>query len=210
VQETKQFLKDITASIYQIQTAHEDAAQIGSFAFLLFAMVALSTNIGNAFLPLAERKLGMDSSFRKPPQPFHSLSLPKSGIVWAWFASHVLFATSMLATVIIDSWIGGTILVATLGVSWAMTTWAPYSIIGSEVSLHAGGEALGGTIMSLHNVAISTPQVLAAVISSFVFEVATTVGGNGTAWLLRAGGISALVAAWLTLNLDVDDTNLDS
>ena len=56
-----------------------------------------------------------------------------------------------------------------------------------------------GAIIGLHNVAVSAPQILAAFWCSGIFWAAQAFGSReGTAWVLRAGGGMALVAAWLT------------
>ena len=56
-----------------------------------------------------------------------------------------------------------------------------------------------GAIMGLHNVAISSPQILAALACSGIFSLAKMMGSQtGTGWVLRAGGGAALGAAYLT------------
>lgn len=56
-----------------------------------------------------------------------------------------------------------------------------------------------GVILGLHNVAISTPQILATLISSVVFQTLQkprgVPGDHSVAWVLRMGGVAALVAA---------------
>lgn len=57
-----------------------------------------------------------------------------------------------------------------------------------------------GTILGLHNVAISAPQILATLMSSLVFFLLQhdrrVPGDASVGWVLRIGGIAALVAAW--------------
>ncbi len=57
-----------------------------------------------------------------------------------------------------------------------------------------------GMILGLHNVAISTPQILATLISSVVFRALQkergVPGDSSVGWVLRIGGMAALVAAW--------------
>lgn len=62
-----------------------------------------------------------------------------------------------------------------------------------------------GIILGLHNVAISTPQILATLISSVVFKALQkprgVPGDNSVGWVLRMGGVAALVAAAFTARL---------
>ena len=101
-----------------------------------------------------------------------------------------------------------------------MTCWAPFALIAGEISrrhddfrseqedgetvhsghAHACPEA--GVILGIHNVAIAAPQVLATVFSWAIFRQMErprgSVGDESVAWVLRFGGVSAVVAACLT------------
>lgn len=91
-----------------------------------------------------------------------------------------------------------------------MTLWAPYAIIGQELAvkqnrqqeigtpkLELSDEHQAGIIMSLHNTAISIPQIVAALVCSGIFWISKMAGSqDGVAWCLRAGGLAALAAAW--------------
>jgi solute carrier family 45, member 1/2/4 len=63
-----------------------------------------------------------------------------------------------------------------------------------------------GMILGLHNTAISTPQILATLISSVVFRALQkergVPGDQSVAWVLRMGGVAGLVAAWWGRGLD--------
>lgn len=54
----------------------------------------------------------------------------------------------------------------------------------------------GGTILGIHNIAVVVPQFVASVLTSLIFRF-TAHGGNDVAWVLRLGGVMALVAALL-------------
>lgn len=61
-------------------------------------------------------------------------------------------------------------------------------------------ETQTGTILGFHNMAIATPQILAAVGSSAIFWLLGKWGIGGAeaiGWVLRAGGLAAMVAAVL-------------
>ena len=124
----------------------------------------------------------------------------------------------MFSTFFVTSQLGGTCLVASTGLSWALTLWVPYTIIGEEIAarqdlqtnlaeeeLGASPEPQAGAIMSLHNVAISLPQIAAAVVCSGVFWLARLAASqDGTGIALRIGGLAALGAALLSRRL-LDD-----
>jgi solute carrier family 45, member 1/2/4 len=104
----------------------------------------------------------------------------------------------MISTFFIRSYIGGTILIGSIGLSWSLTLWAPFAIIGHEVRTEMNRPPTG-TILSLSNVAISMPQIVAAVVCSGVFKTANVLGGgDGTAWVLRLSACVMLGAGWLT------------
>ena len=110
----------------------------------------------------------------------------------------MFFAVVMFSTFFITSWISGAILVASIGVSWSLTLWAPFAIIGYEIMTEME-IASTGTILSLSNVAISAPQIVAAVVCSLVFRIVEMVGMvDGTAWVLRLSACVMVKAAWLT------------
>ncbi|CAO2649280.1 Nn.00g066650.m01.CDS01 [Neocucurbitaria sp. VM-36] len=153
-----------------------------------------------------------------------SLTLRRS-----WFISHILFAVLMVLTFVVRSTWGATILVGAIGIPWCVTNWAPFAIISSEISkrdairrgiirprdresqLIAAGEDEGsgadsaGVVLGIHNVAIAAPQVIATLVSAVMFKLLQkprgTAGDDSVAWVLRFGGICALVAAWLTLRV---------
>lgn len=110
----------------------------------------------------------------------------------------MFFAVAMFFTFFITSWISGAILVASIGLSWSLTLWAPFAIIGYEIKTEME-MAPTGTILSLSNVAISAPQIVAAVVCSLVFRIVEMVGRvDGTAWVLRLSACVMVGAAWLT------------
>jgi solute carrier family 45 protein 1/2/4 len=61
-------------------------------------------------------------------------------------------------------------------------------------------------VLGIHNVAIAAPQVIATLVSSVMFKLLQkprgTAGDTSVAWVLRFGGVCALVAAWLTLRVN--------
>ena len=187
----------------------EDAIRFGTFASFLFAIVAFLANI---LLPFILPALNKASSSTTPSKKFRISQL--------WFWGHTFFALAMLATFFINSQAGATFLVACVGFSWALTLWAPFAIIGNELSARqslrdcitdisgeepppTSRDVQAGAVMGLHNVAISSPQIVAALACSGIFGLAKMLGSQtGTGWVLRAGGCAALGAAYLTSRFD--------
>ena len=154
-----------------------------------------------------------------------------------------------------------------VGISWSLTVWAPFALIGAEISrrdtlrrrrqqhhrrhvatatattedsIFSGDSTpvipplddenshpdptnptqspaskdrpteeekvdQAGVILGLHNVAISSPQILATLLSSAIFRAMQrdrgTPGDDSVGWVLRACGIAVIGAAWMTARL---------
>ncbi|KAI5365402.1 putative major facilitator superfamily, MFS transporter superfamily [Septoria linicola] len=143
----------------------------------------------------------------------------------AWLLSHVLFALLTGLTFVVNNTTSAIIVAGLIGIPWSMTMWAPFALIASEVSkrdnirrgriappptrdgdLLARGEDdaadQAGVVLGIHNVAVAAPQVIATLVSSAIFKALQkprgTVGDDSVAWVLRFGGVLALIAAWLT------------
>jgi solute carrier family 45 protein 1/2/4 len=198
----------------------QDATRMGSLGLLVFATTALLTGIVLPMILLRRPKEeGAYSEVdKKESQEQNSTksttSEPGARIQRAWMWSHVLYATCILSTFVVTSLWGTYILVGLCGISWAVTIWAPFSLISmairdeEEDTIDAGYsytnneciERRPGIVMALHNTAISTPQIVAVIISSIVFRVCSSndnVGGpdSGIAWTLRITALSAVIAA---------------
>jgi len=159
------------------------------------------------------------------------LRIPGLTLRRAWVLSLVAFGICMLLTFFVRGVNTATALVGVIGVPWALTQWAPFALISSEISkrdaIRRGiikpppthdGELLAaneddavdqaGVVLGIHNVAISAPQVLATLISSFIFKFLSkprgTPGDESVAWCMRFGGICALVAAYLATRVGED------
>jgi solute carrier family 45, member 1/2/4 len=148
-----------------------------------------------------------------------------------WLYSHIFFAVCMFLTFLIRSVALATAVVGLAGVPWAVTSWAPWALISSEVSkrdairrgllrappvydddvLVAGEDDStdqAGVVLGIHNVAISAPQVIATLLSSLIFKFLQkprgTPGDESVGWCFRLGGLCALGAAVLTLRVKED------
>ena len=145
----------------------------------------------------------------------------------AWLLSHLLFAACMFSTFFITTATAATILVGVIGLAWALTVWAPFALISAEISKRdaarrarnagrgnseqldnlAGEESedQAGVILGLHNVSIAAPQIIATLVSSAIFKLAQkergVAGDDSVGWVLRFGGLAALVAAYMTTRI---------
>ncbi|KAF2457216.1 hypothetical protein BDY21DRAFT_274230, partial [Lineolata rhizophorae] len=125
------------------------------------------------------------------------LQIPGLTLRRAWLLSHFVFAVCMFLTFFTHTPASATALVAVVGIPWALTNWAPFALIASDVSkrdairrglvraprsrdgaLLAAGEDDGadgaadqaGVVLGIHNVAIAAPQVVATLLSSAIFR----------------------------------------
>ncbi|KAI1978823.1 hypothetical protein LOZ53_004522 [Ophidiomyces ophidiicola] len=75
----------------------------------------------------------------KPPQQeerslLTRLQIPHLTLRRLWFFSHILFALCMFSTIFISSTQAGSVAIALVGISWALTLWAPFAFISAEVA----------------------------------------------------------------------------
>ncbi|RDW78792.1 putative sucrose transporter [Aspergillus mulundensis] len=185
------------------------------------------------------------------------LQIPGLTLRRTWLLSQMLFALCMFSTFFISSVAAATIVVGLIGISWALTLWAPFALISAEVATlqeerrvrrrrsemvtfdeqasarrdrganenENEGEtgssrspkaaededlAQAGIVLGLHNVAVSSPQVLSSLICSAIFKAFQKPRGepydDSVGWVLRFGGCAALLAAWLTSRLSEGTT----
>jgi solute carrier family 45 protein 1/2/4 len=91
---------------------------------------------------------------------------------------------------------------------------APSAAAGRQGSNVGAGEVTEtGLILGIHNVAVSAPQVVATLISAGIFQALEKprgqAGDGSVAWVLRFGGVLALVAAGLTLRVADEEPLLE-
>ncbi|EFR00697.1 general alpha-glucoside permease [Nannizzia gypsea CBS 118893] len=65
---------------------------------------------------------------------FSRLQVPGLTLRKLWLISHILFALCMFSTIFVSSPAAGTAVIATVGLSWALTLWAPFALISAEVA----------------------------------------------------------------------------
>ncbi|KAK3375262.1 major facilitator superfamily domain-containing protein [Podospora didyma] len=132
----------------ELDKLYERATREGTFALLIFAITSLATNV---FLPFfiaptydtqmgspAESPAGETPSILKNYEDEQSwldyLVIPGFTLRRAWMFSQLLFTGSMLCTVFVRTVTAATVLIGLVGITWALTLWAPWAIISAEIS----------------------------------------------------------------------------
>lgn len=207
----------------EINKLYEKATRVGTFALLVYAITSLATNVLLPFFIApsydAQTPRGSISSQRsyttRMSRFLDALVIPGLTLRRAWLIAHLIFAGCMFSTLIVRSIAAATALIGIVGISWALTLWAPFAIISAEVSKRdafrrsreAQGEEVpaedqAGLILGIHNMAVAAPQILATIGSSIIFKFFQkprgTPGDRSFSIALAAGGFFTLIAAYLT------------
>lgn len=185
---------------------------MSSFAALIFSCVALATSL---LLP---------TMFKDREVPAFvdggSLNVHRStrNLKMIWASSLAFSAVLMLSTLLVDGFIATLVLISLNGTAWAVTSWVPFALVGKYVALDMAGlddadlcfekvkshDTQAGSIVGLHNAAISAPQIIASLICELVV-LASHVDEHGrvAGWVLRVGGFGFLAAACLAGRSDL-------
>lgn len=172
-----------------------ESLQVGSRAMLLNACIAF---VSSMLLPW----LFKDNERSKMSEIKSSNYITLSNI---WMISQALFGAGMICTLWVSSVMGATFLIGILGLSWCCTAWIPFTLVSTKVSQESRNALRPhspGLVMSLHNVSIAAPQILASLISALVF-LASRDGDNQAKYVLAVGGMFGLGAAWMTWSLNI-------
>ncbi|TVY39524.1 General alpha-glucoside permease [Lachnellula subtilissima] len=205
----------------EIDHLYAKATRVGTFALLIYAIVSLSTNMLLPFIvaPSYDQPRLSSRASQKSYSTRTSRILDKFVIPWltlrrAWLLSHCVFAACMFSTLLVRSTGGATAIIGIVGIPWALTLWAPFAIISAEVSkrdalrrsrgntIKESEEDQAGIILGIHNMSIASPQIIATIGSSIIFKFLQkprgVPGDRSITVVLAAGGLSTLVAAFLT------------
>jgi solute carrier family 45 protein 1/2/4 len=233
----------------ELDKLYERATRIGTYALLMNSVVSLLTNVLLPFfiaptydcVPVAtqvpgETDAASSLSADDKPTMLDRLKIPGFTLKRAWFGSLVLYAAAMFCTVIVQSVEAATALIGLVGITWAMTLWAPWAIISAEISRRdaliraqknrssngaseASSDASAddeetdqaGVILGIHNMAIAAPQMIATVSSSIIFKIwqkpRGTPGDHSIAIVLALGGMCVFVASFFVAQIK-DDPSL--
>lgn len=130
----------------ELDHLYQEATRVGTFALLIFACTSLATNV---FLPFF-----IAPTYDSQPVPagdglaaaqtkdyederkswLEYLIIPGFTLRRAWMLSQILFFASMTCTVFVRTVEVATILIGLVGITWALTLWAPWAIISAEIS----------------------------------------------------------------------------
>jgi hypothetical protein len=150
----------------------------------------------------------------------------KRGIWWlsllnVYTASQLIIAASLLSAWFIRSVTAATLVLAIMGIPWAIVLWIPFSLVGEYVSYEDERRKKGaaieattasavedqqddfdaGMILGVHNMYIVFPQFAVAIISSIIFAASgeekdpNDEGRSNVSSVLAFGGLMALIAA---------------
>jgi solute carrier family 45, member 1/2/4 len=154
------------------------------------------------------------------------LQVPGLTLRRTWLLSQLLFVGCMFSTFFIFSFQAATVMTALVGICWSLTLWAPFALISADIAQrdearrrrarqkllnpneewhqHEEGDQ-AGIILGLHNVAVSAPQVFSTMVCSAIFKILQKPrdepGDTSVGWTLRFGGLTTLIAVWLTYRM---------
>ncbi|CEP18621.1 hypothetical protein [Parasitella parasitica] len=134
-----------------VQDKVGQATRAGSFAFLVYSLVSLSASFVIPFFvsPSSSKHENDNNSYtfrlygnRECKLSFLTylkpsfLTLPR-----AWTASHFIFCICMLSTILVSDVTAAAIVIGLCGISWAISMWAPFSLLGEYISEQERQEA---------------------------------------------------------------------
>uniref|UniRef100_D8Q806 Major facilitator superfamily (MFS) profile domain-containing protein n=1 Tax=Schizophyllum commune (strain H4-8 / FGSC 9210) TaxID=578458 RepID=D8Q806_SCHCM len=131
-----------SAAQAHIEPDDAEGTRLGARALFYMGAVSLFANVVlPAFVAetASKSRSGTPLPVLKKPSRFVVPARMKVHLATLWAASHVVFAACMLGTFFVDSVAGGTLLVAVTGFSWAITQWAPFSLLGEAILLEPAG-----------------------------------------------------------------------
>lgn len=129
----------------ELDELYERATRKGTHALLIFAITSLVTNV---VLPFFIDPTYDNNSAKNPRQDHRILEedasrikklleylvIPRFTLRRAWMLSHLLFSGAMFSALIVRSIEAATVLIGLIGITWALTLWAPWAIISAEIS----------------------------------------------------------------------------
>jgi len=130
----------------ELDALYERATRVGTFALLIFAITSLLTNLLLPFFidPTYDNNPAINKSTPTSPMLttadkglqkwLAALVIPGFTLRRAWMYSNILFAVAMTCTLFARSVGMATFLVGLVGITWALTLWAPWAIISAEIS----------------------------------------------------------------------------
>ncbi|KAI0390241.1 MFS general substrate transporter [Xylariaceae sp. FL0594] len=131
----------------ELDALYEKATRRGTHALLIFAITSLITNLVLPFFidPTYDNSSSASKNVRRDDTGYEEdeshvkkflkhLVIPGFTLRRAWMFSHLLFAGAMFSALIVRSIGAATALIGLIGITWALTLWAPWAIISAEIS----------------------------------------------------------------------------
>ncbi|CAE6500593.1 unnamed protein product [Rhizoctonia solani] len=109
-------------------TLHDEATRIGSVALLYSSILSLVISIFAPIFIRPNRGTGNDTSKG-------SMDKVKISLGGLWSISQAIFACSMMATLLPQTVTTATIIITITGFCWAVSQWAPFSLLGEAILL---------------------------------------------------------------------------
>ncbi|KAI7903398.1 major facilitator superfamily domain-containing protein [Cokeromyces recurvatus] len=117
------------------------ATRAGSFAFLVYSLVSLSSSFLLPLFVTSVSKEKKDSSctirlFGKKEISLSWLGFFKLSFLTlprAWTISHFIFCICMLSTFFVSDVTAAAVVIGLCGISWAISMWAPFSLLGEYI-----------------------------------------------------------------------------
>ncbi|KAI8987097.1 major facilitator superfamily domain-containing protein [Pilobolus umbonatus] len=112
------------------------ATRAGSFAFLVYSIVSLLSSFVFPMLitPSLPDDNGDPSNDKSDIQRMKCMEIPHLTLPRAWTISHFIFCICMTSTLFVFDVSGAAVVIGVCGISWAISMWAPFSLIGEYVS----------------------------------------------------------------------------
>ncbi|KAI1813888.1 MFS general substrate transporter [Poronia punctata] len=129
----------------ELDELYEKATRMGTHALLIFAITSLVTNVVLPFFidptydntSAASKRQDhriLEEDETRIQKWLKHLIIPGFTLRRAWMLSHLLFSGSMFSALIVRSIQAATVLIGLIGITWALTLWAPWAIISAEIS----------------------------------------------------------------------------
>jgi solute carrier family 45 protein 1/2/4 len=112
-----------------------EATRLGSRALFYSSILSLAMNLLLPFIVSEAAGKGEKRSAKPAWWQVHMPSL--------WASSHLVFAGCMFGTLLTSSVFGASILMTITGFSWAITTWAPFSLLSEAILTEPASDDAG-------------------------------------------------------------------
>ncbi|KAF2216460.1 hypothetical protein CERZMDRAFT_116426 [Cercospora zeae-maydis SCOH1-5] len=177
-------LKNVISHDIQSNSEAPNEAEHAARAALPSAVIMLATAVCLPAFARSLTKLDSDASL--------------SRLLDLWLLGHILFALMMGFTTLVNNEMQAILIFALVGIPRSLTAWVPFTLVGREMTRSRNA----GTLNSLHNAAISAPQIVAAALCAILFVIARNFGvENETVSAMLLSSLASLLAAWKTTEL---------